>query len=266
MVIRRIREHVAAQNWFAVAIDLAIVVAGVFLGTQVNNWNEQRLETARAESYRARLLDELDFNARQFRSQVDYYAEVRAHGLAALAMLEGREGGTPRDFLIHAYQLSQIDTNAAKSYLYDEMTSAGLVSLLGDEATQATASDYYLTLASNDRTVKEIYPYRTTIRSVMPFAIQKAIRGPCGDRNVLHQGRIVGILLPRLCPAQIAAEDAARAMKAIISTPGIATEMTRYVASIDEKIGVLTLNLELTKQFQGVLRNAAGKRPPSRLP
>ena len=27
MVIRRIREHVAAQNWFAVMIDLAIVVA-----------------------------------------------------------------------------------------------------------------------------------------------------------------------------------------------------------------------------------------------
>ena len=32
MVIRRIREHVATQNWFAVAIDLVIVVLGVFLG------------------------------------------------------------------------------------------------------------------------------------------------------------------------------------------------------------------------------------------
>ena len=47
MVIRRIREHVTTHNWFAVAIDLAIVVAGVFLGTQVSNWNESRLETAR---------------------------------------------------------------------------------------------------------------------------------------------------------------------------------------------------------------------------
>ena len=32
MVFRRIREHVAAQNWFAVGIDLAIVFIGVFLG------------------------------------------------------------------------------------------------------------------------------------------------------------------------------------------------------------------------------------------
>ena len=33
MVVRRIRDHVATHNWFAVAIDLAIVVVGVFLGT-----------------------------------------------------------------------------------------------------------------------------------------------------------------------------------------------------------------------------------------
>jgi hypothetical protein len=32
MVIRRIREHVATHNWFAVAVDLGIVVIGVFIG------------------------------------------------------------------------------------------------------------------------------------------------------------------------------------------------------------------------------------------
>ncbi len=31
MVIRRVREHVASHNWFAVAVDLAIVAIGVFL-------------------------------------------------------------------------------------------------------------------------------------------------------------------------------------------------------------------------------------------
>ena len=31
MIVRRIREHVAHHNWFAVGIDLAIVIVGVFL-------------------------------------------------------------------------------------------------------------------------------------------------------------------------------------------------------------------------------------------
>ena len=44
MVIHRIREHVAHHNWFAVAVDLAIVVVGVFLGTQANNWNQDRID------------------------------------------------------------------------------------------------------------------------------------------------------------------------------------------------------------------------------
>ena len=254
MVIRRIREHVTAHNWFAVAIDLAIVVLGVLIATQVANWNDNRLEAAKARSYHSRLLDELDFNARQFRAQIDYYHEVRGHGLAARAMIDGeqaREGaGTPREFLIHAYQLSQIDVNAAKSYIYDEMTAAGLVDLLGDETTQAMASDYYLTLATNDRTLKDIFPYRSTIRSVMPFTIQKIIRSRCGDSNLVHRGRIVGILLPRDCPVAIPPADAAAAMRSVLATPGLRQEMTRYVASIDEKIDVLTLDLDLTGQFR----------------
>ena len=45
MVIRRIREHVATHNWFAVGIDLAIVVVGVFLGIQASNWNAARIQS-----------------------------------------------------------------------------------------------------------------------------------------------------------------------------------------------------------------------------
>jgi len=254
MVVRHIREHVTTHNWFAVTIDLAIVIAGVFLGTQVNNWNESRLEAARGRSYHTRLLDELDFNARQFQAQVAYYSEVRDHGLAALAMMDGKRVAKPREFLIHAYQLSQIDTTAPKSYIYGEMTAAGLVNLLGDETTQAMASDYYLTLATNDRTVKDVLPYRSTIRSVMPFSIQKVIRSLCGDRDLLHHGRIVGIILPHDCPAQIPEAQAAAALTAIVGMPGLREEMTRYVASIDEKAEILAIDLRLTRQFTERLR------------
>ncbi|MEM9014353.1 MAG: hypothetical protein AAGB02_04515 [Pseudomonadota bacterium] len=44
MILRRITEHVKAQNWTAVALDFVIVVVGVFIGIQVSNWNDGRLE------------------------------------------------------------------------------------------------------------------------------------------------------------------------------------------------------------------------------
>ncbi len=56
MILRRITEHVKAQNWFAVGLDFLIVVVGVFVGLQVSNWNERLAERdteARLLSYLA---------------------------------------------------------------------------------------------------------------------------------------------------------------------------------------------------------------------
>ena len=44
MLLRRITQHVKEQNWFAVGIDFFIVVIGVFIGIQVANWNDARVE------------------------------------------------------------------------------------------------------------------------------------------------------------------------------------------------------------------------------
>ena len=42
MILRRVIEHVKAQNWLAVFLDFVIVVIGVFIGMQVSNWNNAR--------------------------------------------------------------------------------------------------------------------------------------------------------------------------------------------------------------------------------
>jgi len=43
VLLRRITEHVRAQNWSAVILDFFIVVIGVFVGIQVDNWNQGRI-------------------------------------------------------------------------------------------------------------------------------------------------------------------------------------------------------------------------------
>ncbi len=42
MLLRRVMEHVSAQNWFAVGVDFVIVVVGVYIGIEVANWNDVR--------------------------------------------------------------------------------------------------------------------------------------------------------------------------------------------------------------------------------
>lgn len=262
MVIRSIREHVTSHNWFAVAIDLAIVVLGVLIATQVGNWNERRIEAALGRDYRQRLIQELDFNARQYREQHRYYSQVLKHGLAAVEALDAGAELVPRDFLIDAYQLSQIDTTPPKTYIYDEMVSSGLVSRLGDEAIQDMASDYYLGIGSMDRTIREILPYRDSIRAVMPFAVQAAIRRKCGDRLVHFERRIVGVSLPDRCDAVFDPAVAKSAVGLIRARPSVGEEMTRYVASIDEKLGALQINADETQRFMARMREVQQRSPP----
>ena len=54
MILRRFMQHVTDQNWFAVWIDLLVVVIGIFLGLQVTDWNEARQERVTESQYIAR--------------------------------------------------------------------------------------------------------------------------------------------------------------------------------------------------------------------
>lgn len=58
MRLRRITEHVKAQNWFAVGLDFVIVVVGVFIGIQVSNWNETRGDQRAYRDAMTRLAEE----------------------------------------------------------------------------------------------------------------------------------------------------------------------------------------------------------------
>lgn len=48
MILQRFTKHITDQNWFAVWLDFFIVVIGVFVGIQVNNWNQERINQNKA--------------------------------------------------------------------------------------------------------------------------------------------------------------------------------------------------------------------------
>ena len=40
MILRRFMQHIKEQNWFAVGLDIIVVIVGIFLGMQVQQWYE----------------------------------------------------------------------------------------------------------------------------------------------------------------------------------------------------------------------------------
>ena len=108
MIFKRFAANLRAQNWLAIAIELAIVVVGVFIGTLVANWNQQRLERSETRRMIVQLQPSLDYLEQYFESARRYYGTTRRYAEVARAGWAGNPAVSDRDFVIAAYQASQI--------------------------------------------------------------------------------------------------------------------------------------------------------------
>ena len=133
MILRRIAEHVKAQNWFAVAIDFVIVVVGVFVGLQVSNLNAARQDRTRAHDYFERILSDLKLDIDQLDKRVAYWGKVRKYGAGALDRAEGGPlvGESAWSTVIAFYQASQV-------WSYSRITAD--LALIDREAAAALAA------------------------------------------------------------------------------------------------------------------------------
>ncbi len=58
MILRRVMQHIKEQNWFAVGLDVIVVIVGIFLGMQVQQWYEERKQSNEEQLIMQRMLEE----------------------------------------------------------------------------------------------------------------------------------------------------------------------------------------------------------------
>jgi hypothetical protein len=241
MILRRLTENLRAQNWTAITIEFLIVVTGVFIGTQVANWNQQRLAKVETERMLEQLVPELQSQIEFFDSVRTYYATSRRFADAALASWKGDARPSDSDFVIAAYQASQvtgIGTNAenwAITFGGDQLRNIENPKVRRNMELMLT-SDYSTVTFDSVAT-----PYRENVRRVIPIKIQDDIRRECGDRNVPGKHGFVLVVLPESCSLRIAPAEAATIAAALRARPELVEELNWHLAAI----AVLLVNAEI---------------------
>ena len=71
MLLRRITQHVKDQNWFAVALDFFIVVAGILIAFQITNWNEARGDRQKEAEFFESVLENLRSDLAEYDSTLE---------------------------------------------------------------------------------------------------------------------------------------------------------------------------------------------------
>jgi len=89
MLLRRIIEHLRTQNWSAVFLDFIIVVVGVFVGMQVDNWNQGRIDQNKSHENLILLKRDL---ARDVEVLDEFRNKIRRHAEGAQLILNSISG------------------------------------------------------------------------------------------------------------------------------------------------------------------------------
>jgi hypothetical protein len=146
MLLRRVIEHVKSQNWTAIALDFLIVVAGVFVGVQVNEWWLSRIDARKEHAYLLQLKQDLGQVKRQLDRDTKEYEGI---ALAMLALLEESRRDKPKlsvaELNQNCSQLINMVGTTIVSDTYTNLTGSGeLVLIRSQDLRNALASFYAL--------------------------------------------------------------------------------------------------------------------------
>ncbi len=70
MLLRRISAHIRGENWFAVVLDLLVVIVGLFLGLQIDTWWEGQKEARIESTYLQEIREDFDLNKSSLDKQI----------------------------------------------------------------------------------------------------------------------------------------------------------------------------------------------------
>jgi len=230
MLFRRIRDHVVEQNWTAIAIDFLIVVAGVFVGTQVSNWNSDRLEQRRANGYLLRIQANLERDQQGMDGALAYWGEVVRYGEVAVRYADHGEiaDGSRWKTVLAFYQASQMLSFSLDDTTYQELKSAGDLGLIRDGELRSAMAAYYVTgpLPSSPHLMRYNPEYRTLVRGHTPTDVADYIWTSC----VVRMGEQDESFNPD-CAAPISDADAQKILDGYVAAPGLLPTLRFWITN-----------------------------------
>jgi hypothetical protein len=181
MLFRKFVLHLRNQDWVAVGIDFLIVVFGVFLGIQVNEWNQARQDRALERGYMTRISNDIARSRDQIKVSNEAM-RVQAEG-ATLVLQTLDACAVPvaeRDAFARAlYNLGKFDTATLDQTAIDELKSTGRSTVLRNvelrEALSALSGAVELQHRIEPQFRDRTAPFVNHVQFVVQFDVQSPI-------------------------------------------------------------------------------------------
>ena len=149
MILRRFMKHVSNQNWFAVWLDVIVVITGIFLGMQVTEWNEVRKEKQTERTVIKRISDEAKYGLTVIDTYIASNNDIIKRSTEFIQKLDKKEtcelsDKEMTDGLIAVTSFSPLDFDFM---VLDELVQGGRVALIADVDVRTELSSIRSNLA-----------------------------------------------------------------------------------------------------------------------
>lgn len=247
MILRSITKHVKDQNWFAVGLDFFIVVFGVFVGLQVENWNEDRQNQNLANKNIKRLQTEIKLELAIWNKAVDYFETAHNYGIFALEEFDKPVQELDDQFLIAMYQASQVWFVAVNRSTFDELKTSGQFVNIRDEELRGVIANNYLRVSQTDFTLNQTSEYRRIARLNLHHTVQGQIRKHCGDLRVTKDNNFYYIKLPSSCDIEIPSKLLKAEIAKMHKNTEVQQELRFHLSVLEAQLGAIRATIVIAE-------------------
>ena len=181
MIVRHLADAIRGQNWFTVLIELTVVVVGIFLGLQIDDWNERRKENSLERGYIERLEAEVDANIAVYQAAIQRAEETDRLYRDYFDYLRDPAVASPDESELLGV-LCRVGIQSRLRFdntVYDELVSTGRLDIIGYIELTRSLKTYWTVQVSRAQGTAQLAPVnRQTFRKLEEFIFwQPAMRG-----------------------------------------------------------------------------------------
>jgi len=173
MILRRIGTAIKRQDWFVVLIEIFTVVIGIFIGLQVDGWNQARKDRKDEQEFYTQLHDDLMLAqlraSRVLQRRLDLAANL-ASATDVLFERVDRDEFTPKE--CEAIGNSRfLNIVIANLPALTALMASGRLGIIGDAELKSSV----ITLQQLADAIKVMIPFNTATRSDLPYEFPELI-------------------------------------------------------------------------------------------
>lgn len=153
MILRRFVNAIRKQDWFTVLVEFLIVVAGILVGLQVNDWASERSDRAAERAAIERLYHEAQKAVETISAHSKRTARINQVRRNAIEFIDS-DAPLPEDVLpikIGVNTLDQFPPVSVVSVVYEELKTSGLMQLIQSAEIRDSVSEFHVSVSEANR-------------------------------------------------------------------------------------------------------------------